>query len=342
MGVFWVDSSDVQKKCSRLISFSGDVEARARLSVVPTRRSKLKHSKNISCDTWDTPIILAMSRGADMLEKIVKKTGTTPSEQYLSAKADQIFSPLWPYSSLFRDDGCSANGTGKELVDLLLHFNGHIVLFSDKNIAFPADPNVDMAWRRWYKSSVVKSVEQLYGAKMCIQRKENGLFLDEKCQKPFPFDISTGNPVFHLVAVTHNSSEAARKYFESCEGESDGSLKCRLQMDVDDAASHPFTVPGFDGSKTFVHVFDGATLDLVLDELSTATDFIHYLSEKERAVRSGNLIIAMDEKDILASYLIKRSLNDFRMLESETYIDAEDDKKRGLWNKYVTSVSGLH
>jgi hypothetical protein len=64
-------------------------------------------------------------------------------------------------------------------------------------------------------------------------------------------------------------------------------------------------VPDFDKSKTFIHVFDESTLDIVLGELDTTPDFIHYLCEKERAVRERGLISAMGEEEILAFYLLQ-------------------------------------
>jgi len=54
---------------------------------------------------------------------------------------------------------------------------------------------------------------------------------------------------------------------------------------------------------SLIHVLNDVTLDIVMRELDTVTDFVTYLSEKARFVRSGNLILAAGEEDLLAYYL---------------------------------------
>lgn len=240
-----------------------------------------------------------------MLNKVTRKIGGTPRERYLSALAEKSFIGLWSYPSVFRDQGLATSGTGKEVADLLLYFDGHVVLFSDKDIAFPDHPDIKVAWSRWYRRSIAESAKQLYGAEKYIRAQGNRLFLDEKCEHPFPFDLSGRSLKFHLVAVTCNSDGPARKYFDQHGEGSSGSLACQFLLDGGSAASHPFTVPDFDKSKTFIHVFDESTLDIVLGELDTTPDFIHYLTEKERAVRERGLSSAMGEEEILAFYLFQ-------------------------------------
>lgn len=50
-------------------------------------------------------------------------------------------------------------------------------------------------------------------------------------------------------------------------------------------------------------MLDDATLDIVLHELDTITDLTAYLSKKERLIRSGRLIVAGGEKDLVAYYM---------------------------------------
>ena len=66
---------------------------------------------------------------------------------------------------------------------------------------------------------------------------------------------------------------------------------------------HPFVVGDLNEKKTFVHVFDAETLDRVLSELGTISDFVHYLSEKVAAIRSGKLALYAGEEELLAFYL---------------------------------------
>ena len=65
----------------------------------------------------------------------------------------------------------------------------------------------------------------------------------------------------------------------------------------------PFVVGDVDPSGAFVHVLDEATLDIVLGELDTITDFTAYLSKKENLIRSGRLISAAGEEELAAYYM---------------------------------------
>lgn len=56
--------------------------------------------------------------------------------------------------------------------------------------------------------------------------------------------------------------------------------------------------------KTFVHVFDDASLDVVMGTLDTTPDFLRYLREKERFLRS-RLVFAAGEEQLLAFYSTK-------------------------------------
>ena len=59
--------------------------------------------------------------------------------------------------------------------------------------------------------------------------------------------------------------------------------------------TEPFVIGDLDRSKTFVHVFDDATIDMIMSTLDTITDFVKYLREKERVFRSRTLFVAGEE-----------------------------------------------
>ena len=65
----------------------------------------------------------------------------------------------------------------------------------------------------------------------------------------------------------------------------------------------PFAIGDLDPSRPFVHVLDDVGLDLVLRELDTAADFIQFLSDRERLLRSDRLLMASGDDDLLAVYL---------------------------------------
>jgi hypothetical protein len=62
-------------------------------------------------------------------------------------------------------------------------------------------------------------------------------------------------------------------------------------------------MPYGDFGKGFVHVLDEAATAILLDELDTITDFVGYLGDKERFLRSTELVCKGEEADLLAVYL---------------------------------------
>ena len=69
--------------------------------------------------------------------------------------------------------------------------------------------------------------------------------------------------------------------------------------------SHLFTVGQIDPSRGFVHVFDDATLSVVMSTLDTTADFVAYLNKKEAFITKPTHVIASGEEDLLAFYLQK-------------------------------------
>lgn len=111
----------------------------------------------------------------------------TESERYLTSLGQRAFLSLWCYANVHTDEGkTSATGDGKELCDLLVVFGNHILIFSDKACEFPTHPDLKVAWGRWYKRAVDKSVGQLIGAEKFLREHPDRLFLDKQCNVPFP------------------------------------------------------------------------------------------------------------------------------------------------------------
>jgi len=235
-----------------------------------------------------------------------KSTGTTASEQYLARLCERTFLSLWSYPNVFRDQGQkNGKGDGKELCDLLVIFGNDIIIFSDKSCAFPSsgDPNVD--WSRWFRRSVLKSSEQVYGAERWIRQFPTRLYLDRGCTQRFPIPISdTRTARFHRVVVALNAGERCRN-----EVGGSGSLFLAPHIvgnaHVDAAHSDfaPFAVGQIDPNRGFIHIFDDISLDRVMQELDTVSDFVAYLTKKEECIVSGRLLLAPSEEDLLAVYL---------------------------------------
>src|ERR1019366_8435988 len=114
--------------------------------------------------------------------QIVKRSeGVTPSERYLKKLCDHSFLSLWSYPGVFRDQGRPwGKGDGKEVADLLVVFENHVIIFSDKHIQFDAG-SIGVAWSRWFKKAVLKSAQQVWGAERWIRQFPKRLFLDKTC-----------------------------------------------------------------------------------------------------------------------------------------------------------------
>ena len=232
-------------------------------------------------------------------EMIVEKSeGVTLSEKKLQALGYNTFLSLWSYPNPFKKQA-----GGKELCDLLVVFEDHIIIFSDKDCAYGESDDPRIAWRRWYKKAIKRSVEQLLGAKSWIKNNPTGITLDAKCEKPFPLEITiTENTKFHLIAVAHGASEACVQHFSG----GDGGLIIDSHVigkmhDAEDC--DPFYVGLVEeGTESFVHVFDDASYAIVLQELDTILDFVEYLDARKTLLTSKYVCVT-SERELLAQYL---------------------------------------
>jgi hypothetical protein len=82
-----------------------------------------------------------------------------------------------------------------------------------------------------------------------------------------------------------------------------------------------------------------------MDELDTVTDFIHYLQEKERAIRFGELISIPGEEEFLSYYLNDRASDGYGRFTQEGirlpgHVEALHE---GQWIKFIDSLDyALH
>jgi len=232
-------------------------------------------------------------------------SGVTHSERYLAKLCEHSFLSLWSHPNLYRTPA-------KELADLVVVFGDRVVIFSDKNCHF--DEISPHGWSRWYRRSVIESAQQLFRAEGWIRKHPNRIYLDAKCEQPFPLQLPS-NPRVHLIAVALGASEACRRHFQGGSGS--------LVIDMDADGREPFRVGDIDNTRSFVHVFDDVSLDLVLRELDTITDFLRYLERKELYARSGMFLGATGEEDLLACYLAYRNddgQNDFIIPDDGRYV----------------------
>ncbi len=230
------------------------------------------------------------------------------------------FLSLWSYSNLFTDRGRkNGKGVGKELCDLLVIFENDIILFSDKNSKFGNSPDIEVSWRRWFKKTVIKSSCQLYGAERWLRQYPDRIFLDPHCNSRFPFKIPNPSKLrVHRIAVALGAHDACKAFFG---GSSLGSLVIDSGLVGDDHYKMPFYIGQPSSTKGFVHIFDNFTLDAVLLELDTISDFISYLTKKEKLLKQKRpLITATGEEQLLAIYLTHlndKGEHDFKIPDEE-------------------------
>jgi hypothetical protein len=237
---------------------------------------------------------------------IVRADGITPAERLLKRLCDHSFLSMWNYSGIYRDQGrLNKKGDGKEVCDLLVVFENHIIIFSDKDCNFPNTGNPDLDWSRWYKKAVRKSAEQIWGAERWIMSRPELLFLDRKCSIPFPIDLpDPAVAKVHRIVVAHSVSERCSKEYGGT-----GSLMIvpsvvgEMHTLAKKDGGKRFTIGQIDSAKGYVHVLDDTSLIAVIKTLDTISDFIGYLEKKERAIATGKLGVAAGEDDLLAFYL---------------------------------------
>ena len=212
---------------------------------------------------------------------------------------------MWCYPNLYIDKKVGGTGQGKELCDLLVVCGEHILIFSDKNIAWP-NGDIDVAWGRWFNRAVKKSVDQVRGAARWINQHPTRIFLDRECRKPFTIPLPpTGSSKVHGIVVARGAGAACRSVF----GGGSGSLMVHPRPRGHDHLTPkgtncaPFCIGDVNPQGDFVHVMDDATLDILMSELDTITDLTDYLDKKATFIRSGSLVGAEGEEDLLADYL---------------------------------------
>ena len=228
-------------------------------------------------------------------------------------------------------------GEGAEVCDLLVVFENHVIVFSDKDCEFPVAADPELAWRRWYKRAILKSAQQVWGAERWIRSNPTRLFLDRSCRRPFPIDITDQNELkVHRIVVAHDTTGRRRR---AVGGSGTLMINPSLVGPMHTLSradgGQPFAIGRIDGERGYVHVLDDVSLTLVLQTLDTITDFIQYLDRKERFVDSGRLFGAFGEEDLLAFYV--KNTNDDG--DHDFVLSPDSDKvllEEGHWRDFVS------
>lgn len=276
------------------------------------------------------------------MQPINRARGLTDSERYLASLAERTFLDLWSYPNTFSDRRQNGKGPGKEICDLLVVCGDDVIIFSDKSISWPQSVDQKLAWSRWYRRAVEKSVDQIRGAERWLRLHPSRIFLDSSCSEPLPIALPDIERMrVHGVALALGAQTACSTHF----GDRDGSLM--VSSDLKGHADHvdssrinhiPFAFGDVDPSGSFVHVFDETALNLVLREMDTVSDFVTYLRAREGVVRSSS-IWAASEADMVAAYLQCEDENgDHFFPTALTQGGTADDHlaiEQGLYSRYL-------
>lgn len=219
---------------------------------------------------------------------------------------------------------------------MIVVFDEHILIFSDKHCSFPASGDLELDWKRWYKRAIQKSADQAWGAERWLKEHPDRIFLDRVCTEQFPLLIpSSESAKYHLIVVANGCEDRCKAEFGGT-----GSLMLNTSLgqqgNGDEISSSPFMVGDLDPSRTFVHVLTEYTLDILLHTLDTISDFIWYLERKENLIRSGITVFASGEEDLLAYYLMhmnEKGKHDFTFGREFTGIFLDE----GFWKDFCDS-----
>jgi hypothetical protein len=278
------------------------------------------------------------NEGTKQRDPIRKADGVTVAEKYLGRLCERNFLSLWSYPGVYRDQGKpKTGGHGKEICDLLVIFDRHVIIFSDKHCQLHDSRNLARDWQRWFRKAIQNSAQQAWGAERWICQNPNRVFLDRECKRPLPIDLPPiQKAVFHLVVVAHGVSSHVRRHF----ADSSGSFMLDTELKGFDAHTSPFHVGDLAPQKTFVHVFDDDSLHTLMTTRDTISDFIAYLSKRERLFRGQRALYATGEEELLAVYL--RNLNDDKEHDFIFQIEPEEAVDsiflpEGHWEEFQNS-----
>ena len=236
------------------------------------------------------------------------------SEQLVTKLCAKSFLSLWSYPMP------QGKEPGKELCDVLVVCDPDIIVFSIKDIGYKETSEHSVGWERWRKKAIDASCKQIYGAQRWMSSAANVITKDGEEGLALP---EPPRRRIHRVAVALGSEGKVPLAFG-------------------------------DFGKGFVHVFDEWSLDVVMNELDTISDFVKYLADKEALYRRGALTLFSSggEEDLLAFYLHQGrefpEEPDFLVLDGglwgaltekpEWELKKEADKVSYVWDRLIETL----
>jgi len=185
------------------------------------------------------------------------------AEEFVFNVCKNTFLSLWSIANPLGKDS-------KELCDILVVCEPHIIIFSVKEIKVSDSGDVTTDWKRWNRRAIEESSKQIYGAERWLRTSAHVIQKDGTQGLSLP---KGEDQIIHRVAVALGGENKV-----------------------------PIIYGDF--GKGFIHVFDEISFSIVLQELDTISDFIKYLSGKENLYETGvKTPFLAGEENLLALYL---------------------------------------
>jgi len=216
--------------------------------------------------------------------------GVTNSEQFVYEVCQKSFLSLWSYVNP------SGREIAKELCDVLVVCDPHVIVISVKDVTLKDSGKGQIDWDRWQRKAVDASIKQIKGAIRWLDQAEHVIKKDGTSGLPLP---PLPRRVYHRIAVAFGGRREVpiRSHVEKGEG--------------------------------VFHVLDERSFYLLLRHLDTISDFVQYLGDKEQFLSRTTLIINGGEENLLAIYLH----NGHRFPGTPDLLVIEDDLWDGMTSK---------
>lgn len=185
----------------------------------------------------------------------------TPSEKFVADLCQKSFLPFWSFPN-------PLGKKGKELCDVFVVCENHIIIISVKDTTVSNHPDENVQYERWTKKAIHESADQIYGAERFLNSVDEIPTKNRSRTVKLP---KKGQRIIHRIAIAFGSKP-----------------------------EFPLETGNF--GKGFIHVFDEKSTWIVINELDTITDFTNYLIAKEKFIADKRILIPT-EADFLALYL---------------------------------------
>lgn len=184
------------------------------------------------------------------------------SEEFVYDLCRRSFLSLWSYPN-------PQKNKGKELCDILVVCDPHVLVISVKEIHLKKTRNIQTAGKRWQRKAIDESIKQINGAIRWLDHATHVVQRDGKIGLPLP---PRERRIYHRIAVAFGS-----------QGE--------------------VLIASGKAGEPFVHVLEEGSFYLLFRHLDTISDFVKYLGDKEQLLSQSRLVINGGEENLLAIYL---------------------------------------